>query len=85
MWFLLPASLICAAAVLYRYIQVRRTIAGVGWALFIISVGSFGSGLAASFAWSGLVFLFFAALGIMIIVQDAFFRRQANQRRQQSR
>jgi membrane protein implicated in regulation of membrane protease activity len=81
----LPLSLICAGVVVYRYVRIRRTSAGIGWALFILAIGGFGSGLAGSFAWSGFLFLFIAAAGLMIVAQDYVFRRHARRKRQQDR
>ena len=76
-WIFIPLSLLCAGIVLYRYIAINRIAAGLGWAILILAIGGFGSGLAGAFQWSGFVFFFLAAAGLLIIVQDAIVRRQA--------
>jgi hypothetical protein len=78
------ASLICAGLILYRYYQIGRIAAGVGWTLLILAIGGFGSGLAASFQWGGFVFIFLGACGLLIILQDAWFRRRLRQGQQRS-
>lgn len=80
----LPLSIVCAGIVFVRYVRIRRLAAGIGWVLMILALGSFGSGLAESFAWSGFVFLFIAAAGMIIVVQDMLVRRQSRRKRQQS-
>lgn len=80
----LPISVACAAIVLFWYYRIGRVFAGVGWALVLLSVGGFGSGLAQSFAWSGLVFLFVAGLGAIMIVQDIAFRRRKRRQQRES-
>ena len=77
LWVFLPLSMLCASVVLYRYYMINRLAAGIGWAALILAIGGFGSGLAASFAWSGFVFALVAAAGGLIVVQDAIIRRQA--------
>lgn len=73
----IPLSLICAGLVLYRYHRAGRLAAGGGWAAIILAIGGFGSGLAGSFPWSGLTFLFLAGLGAIAVLQDAAFRRRS--------
>lgn len=80
LWTFLPLSLICAGIVLYRYHSSNRVASGIGWAVIILAIGGFGSGLAASFTWSGFVFALAAAAGGLIIVQDAIIRRQARRK-----
>ena len=84
LWVFLPLSLVCASIVLYRYYTIDRLAAGIGWAILILAIGGFGSGLAGAFAWSGFAFLFLAAAGLLIIVQDALVRRQARRTRPHS-
>jgi hypothetical protein len=81
----LPLSLMCAGIVFVRYYRIRRLAAGTGWVLMILSIGGFGSGLASSFTWAGFVFIFIALSGLVIVIQDVAFRRQAKSRREQSR
>lgn len=76
-----PVSLLCAGLVLIQYYRRGRLIGGIGWALLILAVGGFGSGLASSFAWSGLLFLFVGGMGLIAILQDAAIRRHARRRR----
>jgi hypothetical protein len=76
-----PLAVICAGAILFQYHRINRLMPGIGWALIILSIGGFGSGLAASFAWSGLVFLFIGGLGVIAIAQDYLFRRYGNRSR----
>jgi hypothetical protein len=78
------ASLACAGIILYRYVQIRRLAAGIGWTLLVLAIGGFGSGLAASFQWGGFAFIFLGAAGLMIILQDAWFRRRLRQDHQRS-
>ncbi|MEX2426167.1 MAG: hypothetical protein WD401_05310 [Thermomicrobiaceae bacterium] len=80
----LPLSIICAGTVFVRYLRIRRIAAGIGWVLLILALGGFGSGLAESFTWSGFVFLFVAAAGLMIVVQEAIVRRRVRRNRQQN-
>ncbi len=77
LWVFLPLSVLCAGVVLYRYYTINRLASGIGWSLVIVAIGGFGSGLAAAFTWSGFVFAFVAAAGILIVVQDTIVRRQA--------
>jgi sugar phosphate permease len=76
LWIFLPISVLCASAILFRYYTINRVAQGIGWALCILAIGGFGSGLAESFAWSGFVFLFIASAGLLILIQDAVVRRQ---------
>jgi hypothetical protein len=78
----LPISLLCSALVFLQYYRNRRLIGGFGWALTILAIGGFGSGLAESFAWSGLVFSFIGGMGVIAILQDLIFLRQARHRRE---
>lgn len=77
----IPVSLLCAAAVLYRYHLAGRLAAGAGWTAMILAIGGFGSGLAGSFAWSGLIFLFVGGCGLIVVLQDAAIRRRSRRRR----
>jgi hypothetical protein len=81
LWGVLGITLFCATIVLIRYIRIGRIAAGIGWALALSAIGGFGSGIAASFTWSGFVFLFLGAAGVLIIVQDEFFRRHRSRSR----
>jgi hypothetical protein len=80
----LPLAAVCAGIILYRYYRARRLAAGIGWTLIIIAIGASGSGLAEAFSWSGFVFLFTGAAGMLIVLQEAFFRRQTRRRRQRA-
>lgn len=76
LWSVLGITLFCAVIVVGRYVKVGRSVAGIGWAMALIAIGGFGSGLAASFSWAGFAFLFVGAAGVMIIIQEEIFRRQ---------
>jgi hypothetical protein len=78
------ASVVCAGLILYRYFQIRRFAAGIGWTMLILAIGGSGSGLAASIQWGGFVFIFLGACGILIIFQDVWFRRRLRQSQQRS-
>ena len=80
----LPLSMILATIVLVRYLLLNRVASGIGWLLFFLAVGGFGSGIASAFAWSGFLFLFLGATGLLIVVQDEIFRRRARRKRQRS-
>jgi hypothetical protein len=79
---ILSATLICAGIILYRYYRIRRMTAGIGWVLIILAIGGFGSGLSQSFSWAGFVFLFIGAVGVLVIIQDSWFRRRAYRTRE---
>ncbi|TVR73930.1 MAG: hypothetical protein EA415_06820 [Sphaerobacteraceae bacterium] len=81
LWSVLGITLFCVIIVLGRYIKIGRIAAGIGWSMALLAAGGFGSGIAASFTWSGFVFLFLGTAGVLIVVQDEVFRR--NRRRQQ--
>jgi hypothetical protein len=80
LWSVLGITLFCAVIVFGRYLRIGRTAAGAGWAMTLIAIGGFGSGLAATFAWSGFTFLFLGAAGVMIVLQDEIFRRKRSSR-----
>jgi hypothetical protein len=77
----LPISALLALLVFLQYHRSRRLIGGLGWVLVLLAVGGFGSGLAESFAWSGLVFLFLGGTGLVAILQDVAFVRQSRRQR----
>lgn len=83
-WVVLGASLACAGLILVRYYAIQRLIAGIGWALIVLTIGGFGSGLAESFPWAGFVFLFVGSAGLLVIIQDTVVRRQTRRKRQQT-
>lgn len=80
-WIFIPISILCAAAVIYRYHLAGRLTAGGGWAAMILAIGGFGSGIVGSFAWSGLIFLFVGGCGLIIVLQDAAIRRRSRRHR----
>jgi peptidoglycan/LPS O-acetylase OafA/YrhL len=76
-----PLAAVCAAIVVFQYYRNRRLIGGIGWALVILSVGGFGSGLAESFSWSGFVFFFLGGMGVIAVLQDIAYRRHERRKR----
>ncbi|MFS8530490.1 hypothetical protein [Sphaerobacter thermophilus] len=61
----------------YLYGRQGRWAGAAGWALLVVSVAGFGTGVSRSFPWGGLVFLAAALFGLMLVVFDVAVRARS--------